>query len=460
MLLNAFLTEYDESLGNELNIDPLGLQVIWSGFGQQIFQNRISSISDDIRNFTLNLFNHFLIKSLVEDDSIVLGSGLKKVYDGKHDLSFKHACLVYLENLFVYSVIARENTAGLKSAGVLGISKARRGWLDSTGNPSLTLSHAKEAQVLVRQTLLGVSGRYKTPLVEMGFFDRHYRYNLPTATTLWKNAEALISKTPALSRLYHLLRPHLKDLLASSRSQSKTNFQDIPAALPKALVEAFPSSAVVGARTCDFWLSTTGLDQGAPGALYSVLSSSRHNEEISKAAAAVVFDEAMKQPLSKDAQRKLEHVRLLEPLLSELDLLFQLMLAEKSQPVETVRQRWKTLGRDTSTLAACAAAIEADASMATVLSATGQARLRGLLSVAGQGDADAQMDALLSYHALIMESRGQSPWVTRVNGSQLKIHVRPRSEPTLADRPLGSWVHQYYIPQFRHLLAGLHGVAT
>ena len=45
MLLNEFLTEYDDSLGSELNIDPLGLQVIWSAFGQQIFQNRISSIS-------------------------------------------------------------------------------------------------------------------------------------------------------------------------------------------------------------------------------------------------------------------------------------------------------------------------------------------------------------------------------------------------------------------------------
>lgn len=455
MLLDAFLTEYDDSLGSELNIDPLGLQVIWSGFGQQIFQNRISSISNDIRNFTLNLFNHFLIKSLVEDDSVALGSGLTKTYDGKHDLRFKHACLVYLENLYVYSVVAREQTDGLESTGVLGISKARRGWFDSNENPSLTFSHVPEAQVLVRQTLLGVSGRYKTPLVEMGFFDRHYRYNLPSATVLWQNADTLISNTPTLSRLYNLLRPHLEDLLAS-RGQPKMSFQDIPTTLTQALVEAFPSSAEVGARTRGFWLSTTGLNQGASGALYNVLSSPEHEG----AAAAVVFEKAMKQPQPEAARRKLAHVRLLEPLLSELDLLFHLMLAEKSQPVDTVRQRWKALGRDASTLAACASAINADASMATVLSSTGQARLTSLLNVAGQGNADAQMDALLSYHALLMESRGQSPWVTRADGTQIKNHVRPRREPTLADRPPGSWVNQYYIPQFRHLLAGLHGVAA
>ncbi|MDD1956911.1 hypothetical protein NP552_17865 [Pseudomonas sp. 8209] len=455
MLLNAFLTEYDENLGNELNIDPLGLQVIWSGFGQQIFQNRISSISNDIRNFTMNLFNHFLIKSLVEDDSIALGSGLRKVYDGKHDLSFKHACLMYLENLYVYSVIAHEDAEGLESTGVLGISKARRRWYDSNANPSLTFSHGVEAQVLVRQTLLGVSGRYKTPLLEMGYFDRHYRYNLPTATELWQKADTLISNTPTLSRLYNLLRPHLEGLLAS-RVRPKISFQDIPATLTKALVEAFPSSAAVGGRTRTFWLSTTGLNQGASGALYKVLSSPEHEG----AAAAVVFEKAMKQPLPKDALQKLEHVRLLEPLLSELDLLFHLMLAEKSQPVHTVRQRWKALGRNASTLAACAAAIQADTSMMTVLSSTGLTRLKGLLSVAMEDNADAQMDALLSYHALTMESRGQSPWVTRADRQQLKTHVRPRGEPTLADRPPGSWVNQYYIPQFRHLLAGLHGVAA
>lgn len=74
MLLDAFLAEYDENRGSELIIDHLGLQVIWSGFSQQIFQNRISSIFNDICNFTLNLFSHFLIKSLVEDDSVAMGS--------------------------------------------------------------------------------------------------------------------------------------------------------------------------------------------------------------------------------------------------------------------------------------------------------------------------------------------------------------------------------------------------
>lgn len=460
MFLNEFLTEYDDSLGSELNIDPLGLQVIWSAFGQQIFQNRISSISNDIRNYTLNLFNHWLIKNLIDDDLVALGSGLKKVYAGKNDLNFKHACLIYLENLYVYSVIAHQDTADLESTGVLGISKARRRWYERGGNPRLSFSHNSEAQVLVRQTMLGVSGRYKTPLVEMGFFNRQYHYSLPTAAPLWKRAEALIKSVPTLSRLYGVLRLHLRDLLASNSGEPKRDFSDIPTTLKLALIEAFPSSAAVGARTCDFWLSVTELDQGAPGALYKVLSPAKSGEGLSSASAAAVFEKAVKHPLPPEAQDKLEHVRLLEPLLGELDLLFNLMLAEKSQSLEQAERRWEALGRNAATLASYAAPIEENVAMSSVLSATGQSRLNRLLILARQGDVPAQMCALLNYHAQVMESRGQSPWLTLVNGAQLKLHVRPRSEPTFADRPLGCWVHQYYIPQFRHLLGGLQGVAA
>ena len=39
--LAEILTEYDEDISGELNIDPLGLLVIWSSYGQNIFRRRI-----------------------------------------------------------------------------------------------------------------------------------------------------------------------------------------------------------------------------------------------------------------------------------------------------------------------------------------------------------------------------------------------------------------------------------
>jgi len=83
--LSDLLTEFDERISSELNLDPLGLQVIWSAYGQKIFRNRISSISNDVRNYTLNLFNHWVTKALVEDDAVLPGKGLlhDKAYAGR-----------------------------------------------------------------------------------------------------------------------------------------------------------------------------------------------------------------------------------------------------------------------------------------------------------------------------------------------------------------------------------------
>ncbi|TYC55215.1 hypothetical protein ETQ85_14435 [Zoogloea oleivorans] len=167
-ILDYILTEFDASASNELNLDPLGLQVIWSAYGQIIFRNRISSISNDVRNYTLNLFNHAVTKALVEDDHVLLGKGLinDKAYAsrGKDSTAFKQACLIYLENVFAYAMVEFQAQKGVETAGVLGISKARRRWDESACNPLLLFSQEARAHMLVRQNSLGVSGRYKTPL--------------------------------------------------------------------------------------------------------------------------------------------------------------------------------------------------------------------------------------------------------------------------------------------------------
>lgn len=98
--LEKYLTEYDEGLFSESYIDPVGTLIIWSAFGRNIFRNRINSISNDVRNFTLNIFHHFLIRKLVQDDSLALSPALQRTYQNKDALNFKQACLIFLENLF------------------------------------------------------------------------------------------------------------------------------------------------------------------------------------------------------------------------------------------------------------------------------------------------------------------------------------------------------------------------
>jgi len=122
MLIKQFFTEFDDSLTHTLNIDPLGMTVIWSAFGQKIFNNRVSSISNDVRNYTLNLVHHLAIKELVEL-GLTLQGQLAQIYPQVDLLEFKQACLIHAENLFVYSMLTSEKP--LDTFGILGASKGR-----------------------------------------------------------------------------------------------------------------------------------------------------------------------------------------------------------------------------------------------------------------------------------------------------------------------------------------------
>ncbi|APW48654.1 hypothetical protein [Rhodoferax antarcticus] len=458
------LTEFDTSISGELNLDPLGLQVIWSAYGQIIFRNRISSISNDVRNYTLNLFNHAVTKALVEDDHVLLGKGLinDKAYAsrGKDSIAFKQSCLIYLENVFAYAMVGAQAQEGVETVGVLGISKARRRWDESSGNPWLLFSHEARAHVLVRQNSLGVSGRYKTPLVQMAFFDSNYDYALPKSRPLWREVQKqLLVDSGPLARLKKLVLAHLTGVLANGHRVPEHQFSSVPKNLRLEFVNAFSSSARVGAYARDFWLAVTELNKGAPGALYELLNKewmpdgSRHERPI-----AEVFALASKKTTLTQADKdKLENVRVLEPFLGEVDLLLGVMLSAKSQSIDDVANKWRALGRDAHTLPSQAAPIETNAAMRAQISSTASVRLDELLELARGADVRQQVERLLKYHNRVMETRGQSPWLRLLDASQLKIDVRTRPLPKMKERPLGTWVNQYYIPQFRRLLSGLRG---
>lgn len=464
LLLDTLLTEVDGSISSELNVDPLGLLVIWSSYGQDIFRRRISSISNDVRNYTLNLFNHAVIRSLIEDDGVVLGKGLRSVPAyagrGKDSFAFKQACLIYLENAFTYAMIEAQNQKGVETTGVLGISKARRQWEETQGNPILPFSHESIAHVLVRQNSLGVSGRYKTPLVEMKFFDGAYDYALPESRPQWEKAwEQLLTKSKPLARLHKLVGAHMTELFADMRRIPERNFSDLPTELKRAFVSTFRSPVVVGAYTRDFWLAVTELNQGASGALYDVLNQEWISaDQCQERQTADVFAQAAANPLLiADDKIKLEYVCLLEPFLAELDLLLGVMLSAKSQSLGEAAIKWNDLGRDARTLPDRAAPIETNTVMQAQASGTASARFGELLALARSTNIQLQMEGLLQYHDKVMQARGQSPWLRLLGGDQLKVDVGIRQLPAKDTRRVGDWVHHYYLPQFRHLLSGLRG---
>lgn len=458
MFLDKYLTEYDDSLSGESYIDPLGMLIIWSAYGQEIFRNRVNSISNDVRNYTLNLFNHYLVRRLIQDESILLSKRLTDVYGGKDTLFFKYACLLHLENLFTFSILKYEGKGG-DSSGVLGISNGRRRWNEAEGNPRLIFSHDKPGQLLVRQIGLGVSGRYKTPLMEIGYFDGNYHYHLPSAETLWQKAEAFFADNKSLYALADLLLEYMQEMLSQNSKQPETQFLDIPKELPSAYAKAFASSGAVGKYARGYWLSVTGLDTGAAGALLAVLdknAKSKQPEDFTPQALMALTD---RTALPEEERQKMEHIEQLEPFLADAILLFSLLTCKKSQPLQAVSERWQAFGRDEQTLLHHAQGLRDNPILLGVVEGAARARLNALLQLADATTLLDQIRLLVDYHGRVMADRGQQPWLM-LDDKGVRVHVRPMRNPLEENWPQGVWYNSYYLPQFKWLVHGYQGGAA
>ncbi len=458
MFLDKFLTEYDDSLSGESYIDPLGTLIIWSAYGQEIFNNRVNSISNDVRNYTLNLFNHYLVLRIIQDESIRLSKRLIEVYGGKDTLFFKYACLLYLENMFVFSILRHEGK-GVDSAGVLGISNGRRRWNETGGNPRLIFSHDKQGQILVRQLGLGVSGRYKTPLLEIGYFDGNYHYHLPSAGTLWQGVERFIAGNKPLHALAELLVKHMQELLNQNSKQPETQFQSIPNELPSAYAKAFASSGAVGKYARDYWLSVTGLDTGAAGALLKVLDDDARSEQLEDFTPQRLMALTDRTGLPEEEFRKMAHIEQLEPFLADAMLLFTLLTHKKSQPLQAAVEHWKDFDRDEQTLPRRAQGLRDNPVLLDVVKGAAKARLNSLLQLADATDLSDQARLLVDYHGRVMTERGQQPWLT-LDDKGIRVQVRPMREPSEEGWQQGVWYHSYYLPQFQWLVRGYQGGAA
>lgn len=456
--LSKYLTEYDDSLSGDSYIDPIGTLIIWSALGRQVFDDRINSVSNDVRNYTLNLFHHHLVRKLMLDDEVQLSSSIRRQYGDKSALAFKQACLILLENLFVFSLLRHQNMAGVETAGVLGISKARRAWEQDGEQTRLLFTHSKEGQVLVRQLGLGVSGRYKTPLMKIGFFDKDYQYHLPKFQSCWSRAKAFIERDgSALSTLEGAAYKFLSEQLPVLKYKGAIVFENVPETLSKGYSTAFSSSLTVGEFARDFWLEETGLDTGGAGALFEVLVADLDGV----ADVRRIVESAIDHTKRPEDRAELEQIARVEPFLSDCALLFSLMTTTREQSVDTVVQAWcSAFGRDDRCLPDLAAQAGDIAQLPPIRNTEAGRRYVALQQVARAGNMQAQIQALAKYHGNVMETRGQAAWLSIDDGAKIKVHARTTPPPQPEHRLRGSWFNSYYLPQFTSFVKGLQGVGT
>jgi hypothetical protein len=461
MRIADFFTELDDSVAGETHIDPLGTLVIWSAYGQAIFRGRVNSISNDARSYTLNLFHHNFIRNLIANNSVKLSPALERQYSTKDSLAFKQACLLYLEKLFVFSVTENEAKQWVEHVdltGVLGILKARRVAAQGT----VAIRFGPDQVLLTRQLLLGVSGRYKTPMVEMGFFDKAYRYDLEVSQDLWSSADSFIAKDDRMRELRDELTQHFRVLLADGARIPTIDYDAKYARLMKAYTRAFPSSADVGKRSRRFWLAATGLNQGVPGAVLRIADALRKTD-IEAISAQELFAQAKQGVIDEEGQvglKQIAQIEAIEPFLADIELLFSLMLSKGVQNIDDVKKNWSRYARRAMTIPSRARKIAGDPTLREVLSETGRKRLDTLVQLGDAVTLDAQIHLLFDYHTKVMDSRGQGPWLAIDANENIKVFTGRAPAPDEADCPEGYWTHHYYIPQFINLIRGFQGVRS
>lgn len=459
MYLSQFFTTYDDSLTQSLNTDPLGMTMIWSRLGQEVFHNRVSSISNDVRNYTLNLIHHYVIKQIVENQN-ELSRSLQGVFGHVDTLAFKQACLIYMENIFVFSMLEAEESQQVKVQvqGILGTSKARQQLAEDES--SLLFTNKQSGQLLVRQLTLGASGRYKTPFTEMAFFDKEYRYHLPTSAQQWNSAQSFIQNSRGFNELAHNLVEHISKVISQDNKLPQIKWHKIPVAIKLGYAQSFATPASVGKQSKAFWLKATSLDKNAAGSLYEVINNSTQDYE----SAQSLFEQAIAQEESVIEKRKMLDICRVEPLLAECELLLTVLLSRRFQSDADIYQSYLKLDRNVSSIIQLARDLEAEVGIKEKFQAgIVKSRYEALLAFGKLDSTEsiesmtALIEELLKYHRTIMNQRGQSPWVERDSQGVYRCHVKLRNLPTADKRPYKTWFNGYYLDQFKNLIQGLEG---
>ena len=480
-------SEYDDSVTGDSGRDPMGLQIIWSWFGQRIFGNQITSISNDIRNFTIALFHHYLVRLVVEDNGIVLNKYYSETFGAKDDPFFKTSLITFLENLLVFSVhhLWLSGNSGFDSAGLLGTASAVGKWNIQSEDPVL-LFH-RDAGILARQISLGINGRYKTPLVQCGLMDYNYTYRLQSNVALWDRIDGLFQNWKEARQLKNVLSNIVKRVIDEQGNSGKrrpgkkeitpelmkvlraypetgmkawTDLSPFPfilfstcmeefTSLPRHYARVFGSTGTLDLAFKELWIKLLGFEEGAARSLYeSVLTGEEAAEEL--------INYALKMETDPREIEKLMNIRIVEPLLALSDYLFFLVNAKEIHTVEDIQRELIQSG-----FYSIVQIIDREriASICEAMNGTvAKDRLSGLLEIPYEADMVFDtVTTLMEYQKKVMDFRGLFPWFAIDTKGNIRHHTRMYSLHRLKNRHPSSWVHSYYIDSMKSLWAGLKG---
>ncbi len=446
---DEIFTEVDDSIFSDGSIDPMGLRIIWTSLGNRVFGSKLNTVSTDIRYYTLNLFHHSIINSCKnqnEDQFLYLHG--KPPYNNDEDIY--DGIIIFLECLMMYCLQDKQTIMNSeKMSDVPGMSKLRREIQRGAKTKFTDHLEVNRAEgVLVRQHLLGIHGRHKSPFREMAIFKGNDYYK---DKEIWRQAEQLFSKSPwkeAYEELISLVSEKILKPKKNNDQHIKLKIRDLPIEhLSELYLKILKPSNFSSSSIVEFWESRLGLKQNAAATLYDQLKIEIKNQPNTHPD----FSKVIRQ--SKGKAQIIDAICAIEPILAFYDKLTSKLFNSKTHHINDAKdmvKAWREVNF-----------IRIDETNAfrnhAYLDESALFRLNELINIYRADTEEELIRKAVEYHHALMNSRGSIAWLNVSLTGEIK-HNRSYHLTTEFIESLNQpeWVNTYYLPTVYNLYKGLY----
>ncbi len=427
MIWSDIFTIPDKDLISDGSVDPMGMQMIWTYFGQLIFKNKLTTVSTDVRNYTINLLHHFVLYRLQQERSEEFIRAQNHFLHYRDAYDTKAGMLIFMEDLLVYALMDQKGS--VNTLGLLGSNKAQDDLDRANGNYQEIDIHAERTKgVLVRQIQLGINGRYKGPFMNMGLMSKNFEYSpkeferIKQLFSQWPVGNNLINKLMDL--LIELLHEHERDYPVVTLLRYKNDDE-----LWKLYADCFGQIELN---------EKLGIDSGAARSVFSEI------DQLGEQSIPTIIASAFKKEEDEKEKELLQWILDLEPFLSRCSHAFYLLSDVSVKKLSDIEADLDSLVTNIP--------------IKSVLPLTCRnERLEMLVDfVKGNTSSGVQFaEAILNYHKRIMDDRGGVAWV-ELDNDQIKHLVPQRSNASTADVVSGGyWYNRYYLDAVKSIHNGL-----
>jgi hypothetical protein len=441
-MMKDFFTDSNNNLTQESSVDPMGLQVIWQEYAQKIFGKKLTTIANDIRIFSINLFHHYLVYQLFKEETRLLNlANNYKVFKNNKAISrdLKLGMLICLENLTTVTFY-EANLEGLQEFDTSGIPGTFKATTRMNNGEDIQFSIDRRIGLLKNQVNLGMAGRYKGPMMKMDLFERdlsYHNHELDQLSILLENSKELIALKDIIKRLFY------EFLFTSDSKESPTIFysdlkrkSSIWPAIKQGYLDCFGKRAITKPMR-SYFLHNLGLKNGAAGLIYDTLELKKNYDGSPGSDLKSLLTLSLNHCKDEKEAEKISNIINIEPTLSHAEYFLKKMADPGTNSIAQVKDE----------LVLLRAEINKQKNFLPVIE---NVRLKQLAQLMFNEKTleDWAMD-LSNYHRKLMELRYGEPWFT-IND---KGEIRHLFSPVLNNNiksvqeylKSGYWFHHYYL---------------